>query len=454
MRISALSPSQKALGIIALGTLLLFFVFGRWYRSKVIDQDVTQYYSYLPAVVVHGDITMRYAISNDYYSDKVWGVFWREGYGPVQKYTMGLSWLYAPFFLAGHGTALALGYEADGYTAPYTFWLQLSAVFYLVLGMNWLRRLMLRYYSEGVTAMVMIVLAFGTNLFYYTHGQAAMPHVYLFALVSGLLWWTARFYEAPTWKSALAVGLLCSLAALIRPSHVLLWLIPAGYGITGFQSFSGRIRLLQAHFLKVMVWPVVQVLIFLPQIFYWKLLTERWLYYSYTDERFFWNDPAILEVMFSYRNGWLVYTPVMALGLAGMALLWRHARQWAAILPLNLAMGLYVISCWWCWWYGGCFGQRVLIDYYPMLALGMGALFTWAWNALNHRAYRIAAVSVVGFFIVLNLFQTFQFSRGVIHYDSMSARAYWNAFGRDRRSPTQAQELEAPDYESAKKGIR
>jgi hypothetical protein len=56
--------------------------------------------------------------------------------------------------------------------------------------------------------------------------------------------------------------------------------------------------------------------------------------------------------------------------------------------------------------------------------------------------------------IGLNIFQTFQYGRGVIHYDSMTARAYWNAFGRDRRSPTQAQELEAPDYEAAKRGIR
>jgi hypothetical protein len=108
MQFAQISKSTKAIWTIAVVSLALFFVLGRWHRGKVIDADVISYYSYLPAVVVHGDITMNYAPGNDFFADKVWGVTWKEGFGPVQKYTMGLSWLYAPFFLAGHGTALFL----------------------------------------------------------------------------------------------------------------------------------------------------------------------------------------------------------------------------------------------------------------------------------------------------------------------------------------------------------
>ena len=124
-------------------SVVLFFAFGRWHRSKVIEGDVVAYYSYLPAVVIHGDITMNYVHGNDFYSDKIWGVIWKEGFGPVQKYTMGMSWLYAPFFLAGHGSALLLGYDANGYSEPYKFWMQLSAIFYFLLGMVWLRKVLL-----------------------------------------------------------------------------------------------------------------------------------------------------------------------------------------------------------------------------------------------------------------------------------------------------------------------
>jgi hypothetical protein len=454
MQFAHISLTRKAIWIIALVSLALFFILGRWHRGKVIDADVISYYSYLPAVVVHGDITMNYAHGNDYYADKVWGVVWREGFGPVQKYTMGLSWLYAPFFLAGHGSALLLGYEADGYSSPYKFWLQLSALFYLVLGMVWLRKVLLTYFSEAVTALTLLCLAFGTNLYYYTHGQAAMPHVYLFALVSGMLWLTIRFYAAPSWRSALFLGLICSLITLVRPNHILLWAIPMGYGLGSLAQVRERLRFWYRHFPKLLLFPLLQILVFAPQLLYWKHLTTHWLYYSYGDESFFWADPEVLKVWFSYRNGWLVYTPLMALAVLGLALLRKYARDFSLAVPAVFLLGTYVISCWWCWWYGGSFGQRVFIDFYPMLALGFGAVLTQVQAWLKSKPLRIAALSLLGVLVLLNVFQTFQYSRGVIHYDSMTARAYWHAFGRDRRSPTQATDLEAPDYEAAKRGER
>lgn len=454
MRIRSISPTSQALWLFATVSLVLFFVFGRWHRAKVIDGDVVSYYSYLPAVVIHGDITMRYSLGNDYYADKIWGVIWRDGVGPVQKYTMGLSWLYAPFFLLGHASAHVLGYAADGYTAPYKFWLQFSALAYLLLGMLALRRVLTRYFPEEVAALTLLILAFGTNLYYYTHGQAAMPHVYLFALVSGLLWLTIRFYASPTWKVALALGGACSLIAFIRPSHVLFWLIPVGYGISHRAALRDRLQFWRRHFPKFLAWPLLQALIVLPQLFYWKHLTTRWLYYSYGDESFFWAHPEVLRVMFSFRNGWLVYTPLLALGLAGLLLLRKHARAFAWAAPVVFGAGLYVVSCWWCWWYGGSFGQRVLIDFYPLLALGMGAMLAQLRRWLRTYASRVAGLVVISFFVALNVFQTFQYSRGVLHYDSMTACAYWSALGRDRLTPSITRCLQPPDYDAAKRGER
>lgn len=454
MQFAHVSISSKAIWTIAVVSLALFFILGRWHRSKVVDADVISYYSYLPAVVVQGDITMNYAHGNDFYADKVWGIIWKEGFGPVQKYTMGLSWLYAPFFLAGHGSAMLLGYPADGYSAPYKFWLQLSALFYLVLGMVWLRKVLRTYYSEEITALTLLVLAFGTNLYYYSHGQAAMPHVYLFALVSGMLWLTIRFYAAPNWGRALALGLICSLITLVRPNHILLWIVPMGYGLTSLAQLRARLSFWLRHFPKLLLFPLLQALILAPQLLYWHLMTNHWIYYSYGDESFFWDAPKVLKVWFSYRNGWLVYTPLMALAVMGLALLRKYARDFSIVLPVVFALGTYVISCWWCWWYGGSFGQRVFIDFYPMLALGFAGALTQIQSISHSKASKIVALSFLGLFVALNVFQTFQYSRGVIHYDSMTSRAYWNVFGRDRRSPAQALELQAPDYEAAKLGVR
>ncbi len=454
MKLGNYSITTKTLWLIAIVSLAVFFVSGRWHRTKVIDADVISYYSYLPAAIIEGDLKMTYSVGNDFYADKIWGVIWKENSGPVQKYTMGLSWLYLPFFLLGHLSALIFGFPAHGYSGPYNFWLQMSAIFYLMLGFYWLRKVLLQYFSEAISATVMLLLAFGTNLFYYTQGQATMPHVYLFALVSGLLWYTIRFREAPTLRAALRIGLICSLITLIRPNHLLLWGIPVFYGLTGKSSFWTWIQFWKTHWWRALTWPIILGLVILPQLFYWHLLTDHWVHYSYNDESFFWADPKVLKVFFSFRNGWLLYTPIMLTGLAGLFLLKKYAKPFAFIFPFTLIVAIYVISSWWCWWYGGTFGSRVFIDYYPMLAIGMGSLFTFFVTKLNSKRSIRIAIGVLAFFVILNQFQTFQYTRGIIHYDSMTPQAYFKAFGRDRRPHNQEALLDHPDYEAAKKGKR
>jgi hypothetical protein len=454
MQLASIPHSHKAVWLIAIISLALFFVFGRWHRHKVIDSDVVSYYSYLPAVVIHGDPTMAYSLGDNYYSDKVWGTIWKDGMGPVQKYTMGMSLLYAPFFMLAHGSAHALGYPPDGYSAPYRFWLQLSPLFYLILGVSWLRKVLRQYFSEGITAVTLLVLAFGTNLHYYSHGQGPMPHVYLFALVSGLLLLCQRFHAAPTWGKGILIGLTCSLLTLVRPMHIVFWLVPVLYGITSTATLREKWAFWKQHFPKLLLWPVIQFLVVLPQLFYWRLLTDHWVYYSYRDEHFFWADPVVFKVFFSFRNGWLIYTPIMALGLAGLFLLRRHARAFSWILPLVFIASTYVIACWWCWWYGGSFGQRVFIDFYPILGLGLAAVFTRIHAWLKTKALRILAWAALGFFVALNLLQSFQYGRGIIHYDSMTAEAYLHAFLPDPPGTDMNQFLETPDYDAAKRGDR
>lgn len=448
------SISLRAIGYIGILSVAIFFVSGRWFRAKVVDADVVSYYSYLPAAIVHGDMSMKYAVGNDFYGDKVWGVIWKEGSGPVQKYTMGLSWLYLPSFLLGHFSAYLTGQDAVGYGPTYDFWLQFSAIAYLLLGLWWMRKLLNHYFDEGISTWVLVILAFGTNLFYYTQGQAAMPHVYLFCLVSGLLWLSLRFWLAPSLPNALKVGLVCSMITLIRPNQLLFWLIPVMTGLSGKGSWKAWWLFWKAHWWRAAFWPLIMLLLILPQLFYWHALTDRWVYYSYGDEHFFWTDPKVWKVLFSYRNGWLSYTPIMILALIGLPMMWKRAKEFALVSPILLALAIYVISSWWCWWYGGSFGSRVFIDYYPLLALGLGSFLAFLKEKLARKGQRRLFWSFLSLFIVLNLFQTFQYTRGIIHYDSMTAEAYWKAFGRDRRPKNQEALLEHPDYEAAKKGIR
>lgn len=433
--------------------LLVFFAGQRWEKGKVIDGDVVSYYSYLPAAFVYHDISMHYAVEDSFFQDKVWGVKWKDGFGPVQKYTMGMSVMYTPFFLGGHAAAHLLGYPVDGYSTPYRFALQLSAVFFLFFGLFFLRKVLLRYFSDPVTAIVLLLLVFGTNLFYYTAGHAAMPHLALFFLVSLLMHLSIRFYESPSWRFALLLGLTGSLITLIRPNHLLLWLIPVLYGIYNGATLRERFRFVRQNLPYYLSWPLIGFLVVLPQLFYWQHLTDHWIYYSYGEEGFFWGNPQVWRTLFSFRNGWLIYTPLMAAAVAGLVLVRRFAREWTIPVVAVFVISGYVISSWWCWWYGGNFGNRVFIDLYPLLSLGLASVVARLHHVTVQYWQKYALLGVAALFVLLNLFQTLQYTRGLIHYDAMTPAAYRAVLGRWDVPDNFESLLDHPDYDQALKGI-
>ena len=90
---------------------------------------------------------------------------------------MGLSVLYSPFFFAAHSYALLSDdYPASGYSRPYHVALEFSSLFYLIFGLLVLRKILLRYFSELVTAITILITGLATNLFSYTTMGATMPH--------------------------------------------------------------------------------------------------------------------------------------------------------------------------------------------------------------------------------------------------------------------------------------
>lgn len=87
-------------------------------ERKVIVSDATYYYSYLPAFFIHADPAFEFAQKD---TSKYGGVIYLEvnelGRNNVRT-TMGVAYLYAPFFFIGHGLAHVLGEETDGYSGP------------------------------------------------------------------------------------------------------------------------------------------------------------------------------------------------------------------------------------------------------------------------------------------------------------------------------------------------
>lgn len=452
--------SGLSLLIIAVALIWTMFNLKLWnigekcHRS-VINQDVTNYYSYLPAAFIHKDLTFNFAVAEGthYGSDcEFWPV-------PVEgkenafviKMSMGMSYLYMPFFLMAHAyTSNFTDYPADGFSPPYEFFIVLSSVFYLILGFFFLRKLLRKFFKDGIVAAVMLLTLFATNLYYYGSSEPGMSHAYSFSLFAIFAYLSVLWIEKGIWKYALGIGLIGGLITLIRPVNILIFIFPMLYGIESTEGFVSRMKFFLRKYGHILLIMLGAFVVLLPQLLFWKINSGSWVYYSYTDEHFFFNDPHILDGLFSYRKGWLLYTPIMVFPLAGIVISYFKDRKLFWPLAIYLPIHLYVIYSWWCWWYGGSFGSRPMIETYAILAFPMAVWIDWVrkhWAGI--LSFSLIAVLLTG----LNLFQTARYRYGSIHYHGMTKEAYWLNFWDRDPVPGYYDVIFEPDYDKAKQGI-
>lgn len=430
---------------------ILFFFVNAENRKKHIESDVISYYAYLPALFIHHDLHLNYLKKNpEYYSDKVWPIATEDG-RLVIKTSMGLAILYTPFFLLAHAFTGLSSYTSDGYSQPYHTSLVIACVFYLSIGLWALRKVLLRYFSDATSALTLLLIYFGTNLMWYTTREAAMAHGFIFSLLCVYLLQLLHWYDQPTFKRSLWVGLAGGMAILIRPTLALISLPFLLYRVDSLQSIPDKIRYCLSHYRFLLVLLLAAVLPFTLQMIYWKYATGHWLYFSYTGERFFFNNPHIFDGLFSYRKGWLIYTPLMGLSLIGLVLPNSALRPLrSGLLALTVAV-IFINFSWWCWWYGGSFGQRSMIDYYGFLAIPFSIISERILRSA--LCARISMVLGIVFLVSWNFFQHWQFKEALISSDGMTRRSFWTEPFRTGRSERWLSTLRPPDYNRAKAGL-
>lgn len=453
---SNLSFGKKNLSIskLAIATIFIFwwiyFFNSKMWKVDQIQFDIVSYYAYLPAEFIHHDITLEF-IRKDYEPFRY--QFWPET-TPTGMYTikttMGLSYLYAPFFFVANFLAPHLGYEASGFSVPYHTALAISAFAFLILGLVYFRKLLLLFFDDKTTALTILGMYFGSNWLWYTIGEPCMSHGYLFSLTLILLYNIVKWYERAEYLRSMLIGFLFGLIILIRPTMIL-FLIPFFlYDLKGYKFFGERIKLLWERKFHLIAMIAIAFLVGLPQLIYWHKVSGHWLYFSYTGERFFWNRPHIIEGMIGFRKGWLLYSPVMVLSVIGLFLMKGKEKVFKYGTILTFAITCYVIWSWWAWWYGGSFGQRAMIDIYALLAIPFAASVEFLRK--NYRRY-LLAIPAVGFLFTLGLFQCWQYKKRLIHYDSNSRRSYSINFLRTEHGPGWWDSLVEIDYEAAKAGL-
>lgn len=446
-----ISLSCVAVFLIAAFMLLRMFNNHRYTEpSRVIAWDVVSYYAYLPAAFIEHDLTFSFT------DVPHTGTYWPETLPDgrkVIKTSMGLSIMYCPFFFAAHVTAPLFGYPTDGFSVPYAFALMLAGLFYCVLGLFMLRRLLLHHFPEWVTALTLAIIALCTNLYWYSVYEAPMSHAFSFCLFALFAVLTERWHQRPNVWHSIATGLTLGLISLIRPTNALVVVYFLLYGIQSKATFGQKWHLLTHSWWKLLLAGAATLLVWAPQLAYWHYNTGQWFFYSYGNkERFFFTDPKLIQGLFGFRKGWLVYTPVMLFALAGFAPLYQRHRTHFWGLMVFMVLNLYVVFSWWCWWYGGSCGLRALIESYALLSLPLAAWIEWI--ASRKRLLRALLAILLAVTAALSAFHNVRYIYGSIHWDSMTRAAYFDGFARRHPSDRFHSLLQEPDYEAARNGIR
>ena len=147
-----------------------------------IIQDVSSYYAYLPGLFVHKSIFFKEPVSHDYWLRK--GINGKN----LPKFTMGMAFMYSPFFIAAHAFALhSEWFEADGLSYPYSLGLELGTFFYFAVGLFFLMKTLNFFFAKEIVSITILALFFGSNLLYYVLAKSEMPHAYLFSLFSVII---------------------------------------------------------------------------------------------------------------------------------------------------------------------------------------------------------------------------------------------------------------------------
>ena len=403
---------------------------GKDFWVGIIEADGKGYYAYLPAIFIYDDLNFGFfdeIEKEKYYHENLFYDYRSWAHGKViNKYYCGTALVELPFFMIADIGAKVFDFEADGYSKIYPVLISISALFYLLIGLIFLN-LTLEFFNinEWQKTLVLITTVFGTNLFYYTVGEPGMSHIFSFAFVSMFLYYSKLYFLSYKKKYILILAIVLGIIVLIRPLNVLIILI-LPFAAGSFSSLKKGVTLAFQRYLWLLYGFIVFFGIVSIQLIIYKISTGYFFVDSYGEEGFNFLSPHIFDILFSYKKGLFLYTPIFLVSLTGGYFLWKTSKfEFYSIFGFLLII-TYVFSSWWMWYYGGSFSSRVYVEYIPIFMI----LLSISLKGIKIKLVKSALVSIIILLTVVCQIQTFQYRYGFIHWSEMNKEKYWEVFMR------------------------
>jgi len=335
-------------------------------------------------------------------------------------YHMGLAALQLPSYFIADQFASWLSYKRDGFSKPYHIAYLLNALIFIILGVVYLRKLLLIYFNELTVAFVVLVLYVCSNISPTFIDAYQLTHLYLFAINAMMLYFFLKFTSTEIKKHLIFSALLFGLSCFIRPTQAIWGIIPL---ILLWKKYGRTKKMLWL----VAFFPIAAILMNVPHVIYWKTIGGKLFMTNLHTEEIVLIDPNFWNFLFSYRKGWLLYTPIFLLLIPGFIHLYRSHRNLFWAFASLVFINIWVLCSWECWWYAASYSSRVMVDSYPLLAI----IFGFAFVAVKKNKLFIGIFSV---FIMaccwLNFIQIEQYHKTYLHTSRMSKQQYWYIFGR------------------------
>ncbi len=418
---------------------------------KLTTWDAYGYYLYLPSTFIYKDLKeLKFQDSIEHQYQLSGGNFYQankheETGNYVFKYLGGIAIMHLPFFATAHLYALNSDYPADGFSPPYQNAIGFGVVLYSILALFILRKVLLKFYSDQVTSLTLILLVLASNAIQYISIDSAQSHAPIFLLYSLILYLTIRWHEKPSILTAFLAGIIIGLATICRPTEAIMVLIPILWNTHNKESATAKWALVKANMNMVYLAALGGLIGILPQLIYWKYVSGHWIYDVGSAWRFL---SPFFRVLFGFEKGWFIYTPVTIFFVLGLLCVknypYRKSILWFCLL------NIWIIISWSDWKYGGSYSTRALMQSYPVFALPFAAFLTRFWVGSNRIIIGFLGVLL----IVINLFQVKQYNQTILHYYDMNRAYYARIFLNPNPTPLDKSLLDNSDWLSNENDYR
>ncbi len=381
---------------------------------NVIESDGKGYYMYLPNIFINKNIAHQKPDNR---------FILKTENGAINKYYFGTALAILPFYSIGNLSAYLLNEPLDGYSSPFQKAINFAALFYLFIGLWFFSSFLLLYnIKPWIICLTNILIVFGTNLMMYCVIHPSFSHIYSFCFVNLFLYSTKLFLQSKKNKHAIIAAIALGMITIIRPINgIIIFIIP---------FLSSNFTELSYTFLNPKTYKSLAIAILIfggiisIQLFVWYIQTGSIFNWSYQHEGFYFKNPQIVNVLFSFRKGFFVYTPLALLSLLGLVKLFKESKFQFFSISSFLCVLIYLTSSWWCWYYGPSFGQRSFVEYYGLFGLLLALMF----EHFNKTKLGYHTICLAFIFCLLNIIQSYQYVKHIISTWDMNYEKYKYVF--------------------------